>query len=370
MNEERSTLPSLKKIRLFPKDNSTCSPKMKEFSSNFFRFYPQIQTIEKNVASLKEQIPSGLQKTILNLQQDTQRVLEKQNPLLSTGKIDPAIQKSLDDLEKRLTDSIHVSVEKSKKELENKLNEKINRSDLFKEMNRFKEDNANVRFTSVDKFMRYQSKTFYNHIAEIENEMSKLSQLQKVKEKDATLQRISQSMDANNAEMNDAFHILNRLEEEYKRKENQMDKIDAFNNQICKVKPRKETPKNEYNSAQEYKKIVKTLSDFRNEFLQKSLEIERQGELSRQFADEIEQMAADILESIEGIKLHTNETEGLVKDLSETVNKLAKQANDDFYPRVIAQLASQIQVSHNSIKASIDVLNDKLRNAELSVPLI
>ena len=113
--DKNSFLPPLHK----QKNNTQQSPEVSahnlEFKKQILQFYPQVQNLEKNVISLKQQVPVNISKALLDLKQQTYKTLEYSKPSVTKENNDFA-QQELNELEKRLKEKIQVLLQTKQKQ--------------------------------------------------------------------------------------------------------------------------------------------------------------------------------------------------------------------------------------------------------------
>ena len=367
--DKNSFLPPLQKSKKQKNKNGEDSDKNVEYKKQILKFYPQIQSLEKHVISLKQQIPMNLSKVILDLKQETHQVLEEFQPSV-TEENNNSAQKELSELEKRLNEKIQESLKKNKDNIKERMKEIVKNTELMDRIKECSEIRMKSRISSLEHLIDQKYKMFNSHVAIIENNLSKLVYKSKPTNQKKYINQIKTDNDINtNLSLLISNH-LDELDEKVKRRDKEQNetqaKIDAmYGNNENDSNDNKEKPKD---FTDDYEDILRKIHVFKKDFIQKTEEIERKSETIEQHTNEIEQMATDLLEATNEIASHSTETESLIQDLLQSVEKITKKIDNNIVASSVDHLSKQIKASQGSIKSSIEKLNDKLHQIDISIP--
>ena len=340
-----------------------------ELKKQILQYYPQIQNLEKNVISLKQQIPLNLSKVILELKQETQRLLESSNPSI-TDTNNSIAQKELSELEKRLKQRIQESLRKNKADVQARMKTIAENSELKDQIKERSEIRIKSRLSSLEHLIDQKYKMFNSNVSIIENNLSKLTFKSHPSIQHNYLSQIHTQNDLNKTQITLIISQLDELDDLIKRRDKEQnetqEKIDAKFGTIDSKTGRIINKPIDY--TDDFEELQRKIYDFNRDFMLKIEEVDRKSEIIEQHTNEIEQMASDLLDATQEIAAHSTETEGLVRDLIQSVDKITKEMDNNITKASINQLSIQIQASQDSIRSTIDKLNQKLHHFDITFP--
>lgn len=369
-------LPPLKpKSENKPQDRSSINT-TDDLKKKILLLYPQVQKVEKELISFKQQIPPNLNKTLLQLRQDLQRLNEADQPPLDEVE-EETLRNALHSLEERIKERVEESLKNLSDNVEKQIENTMKNGDILEndiELNR----HYDSKFLSLEKLMNQQQRNIQKRISQLEQGISKMSVMNPPFSKgDNDIRKIKLAVEKSTDDMD----ILRLRIEELQRladiqKSFQYKKEEEIKQRLY------ELTQNSNNTTQLINEMIKRIPDytgplqnlqqelaeFQNEFESKITFIDLKASACEQLTEELELMAMELKESTDELESHATEAEGLCRDLTETVDNLNRQMSDDSNFRTMQSMAVQIRTVHDTLRMEIENMKERLKLLEFSFP--
>ena len=341
------------------------------------RLYPRIQQIEKDIASLRMQVPTNLNKTILTLSQEMERLRNRISPnSLETTIENEDLSTKLAELESRLLLQLEVSIQASSSDIEKRLSEMVekpkkeqNLNDLSFNLQQEAPSDFDSRINSLQQLVEKQQRRNQQRLTSIENSLTKLTLTPSENDSSQLLHQLSSEVELHKTQLAELTKQIEYLESNNDRsqissrpEENQKEPIEE--------EEEEEETKNEGPSNEAIiQEIQNDISDFKNDFIGAIGEIKTKAEECDSRMDELEKTSLELVESTKDLDARVTEAENLAQALQDQIQFLAKKVGNDQNKRIIDNLSMQIQSAHENMRTELEALKIRIKKCELSTPL-
>lgn len=343
------------------------------------RLFPRIQQIEKEISSLRMQVPANLRKTILTISQEIQKLQNFDSPNFDSDSTDPDefdLSSQLADLESRLLLQIEVSIQSSSADLEKKLsklsekpNEKMSLISL--DMHQASDEHFEQSIESLQKLIEKQQNRNQQRIASIEKSISKLTIIPTNTDSADSLHQLSSDVELHRKQLNDLQETIEMLES------NSLSPLAKVSTQIkqnidSNSDDETETKLNEpdFNAEQILNQIKLDIDDFQSDFVGAINEIKAKGESCSKRMSELEETSRQLTESTKELEQKILDAENMAIALEDQIHSLTKTIINDQNKRQIENLAIQIKSAHENMNIELEALKSRVKKCELSMPLV
>lgn len=395
---EHSALPPLNTASspsLSPKNTKASRPNAQSQDSinpqhlrkEIYRLYPRIQALEKDISTIKQQLPSNLAKTILQISQDINRLRSKA-PFLDSNNNDENIDLSaeLADLENRLLSQLELTMKNSTDQLNQQITKAIKQrpksqilaspiendfptvdidsqvrrveSSISQQLNRNQVKINNLEQKLSEIIAKQSDNQFTNLNKEIEKNKQSIIDLR------SQYQMLSIKIDSNKSAQPIVFQAP---KEEPKETETISFGFDDD-------KPQRTTTKTATPPQQDLTlpitQIQQDIEQCREQYGQAILHLQQRSEEFETKIASLNTLIQDLTSSSSVLNTKLNEIEILCNSLNDQMNELQQKTLENDNQKMIQTLAMQIQSIQDNMKNEITSIRDRLKKCEMSVPLV
>ena len=339
------------------------------------RLYPHLQSIEKEITALKQQLPPNLNKVVLQIRQDIDKLY---NPNQNTKQEDQKdlLQRSLDDLENRLQTQLQVSIESSKANLENKIQELINtkpKDDITKMMeNNGDETNYDMKLAALEAALDSQHEKTQKRLNLLEKSIDKLSKPADEANNYKTLQSLSEDIESNRKGISDLRTRLSEIKLQLDRS--------TFTEQIEKTQEKTTDQDSEPKSSARPIEVpdltvpienlnIKILN-MQTKFQTKLRELKGKALQFEDRVKKVDQIAVQIVTSTVTLESRITEVNALCNSLMNQIKELGEKSENDDNKQLIQQLTEKVMKEQAALKTDIEKVKARALKCQESVQKI
>lgn len=339
------------------------------------RLYPHLQSIEKEITALKQQLPPNLNKVVLQIRQDIDKLY---NPNQNTKQEDQKdlLQRSLDDLENRLQTQLQVSIESSKANLENTIQELINtkpKDDITKMMeNNGDETNYDMKLAALEAALDSQHEKTQKRLDLLEKSIDKLSKPADEANNYKTLQSLSEDIESHRKGISDLRTRLSEIKLQLDRS--------TFTEQIEKTQEKTTDQDSEPKSSARPIEVpdltvpienlnIKILN-MQTKFQTKLRELKGKALQFEDRVKKVDQIAVQIVTSTVTLESRITEVNALCNSLMNQIKELGEKSENDDNKQLIQQLTEKVMKEQAALKTDIEKVKARALKCQESVQKI
>ncbi|EAX98082.1 hypothetical protein TVAG_415060 [Trichomonas vaginalis G3] len=335
------------------------------------RLYPHLQSIEKEITALKQQLPPNLNKVVIQIRQDIDKLY---NPNQNTKQEDQKdlLQRSLDDLENRLQTQLQVSIESSKANLENKVQELINtkpKDDITKMMeNNGDETNYDMKLAALEAALDSQHEKTQKRLDLLEKSIDKLSKPADEANNYKTLQSLSEDIESNRKGISDLRTRLSEIKLQLDRS--------TFTEQIEKTTDQDSEPKSSARPIEvpdltvPIENLNTKILNMQTKFQTKLRELKGKALQFEDRVKKVDQIAVQIVTSTVTLESRITEVNALCNSLMNQIKELGEKSENDDNKQLIQQLTEKVMKEQAALKTDIEKVKARALKCQESVQKI
>ena len=187
------------------------------------KLYPQLQKIEKEIQNISQQIPLNLNKTVLQLRQFSQNIIESDKPSFSSSDSEK-IEKQLKELESSLMERIEKKLENSKNDIEIKIDQITQNSSVISDLEIENQIALSYRVYSLEHLIAQQQKRLNNRLNYIEQNLSKISLTSSRDSTNDVIRKVRDNLELNMNQISFIQSKLDDLQANAEKEQNQLEK--------------------------------------------------------------------------------------------------------------------------------------------------
>ncbi|EAY07045.1 hypothetical protein TVAG_311700 [Trichomonas vaginalis G3] len=368
---EESNLPPLK-----PNSRNNSQERFKEEVSpinvkkRVLKQFMDIQNMDKQIEAIKQQLPLNLNKMLLQIRQETQRLIETETPTISQNDFEN-YKDLLQNFEEKYMLKADQTISDVTLQIKTTANQSFEKS--IEELKNTTDPRLDMKIESLRSLLKQHEKRINNKISYLEHEVSKLG----IKPTDSgavnTISRVKRTLVNNSNDLKIIESKLNDLQRVASKKAQSSTSPIQTNNNITIESLSNFIPKKVVdeppNLTEPLALLQQVVTEFEKEYSEKLVSLDEKSVSIEESIDELDGMIDDLTAATNEIELHTKETETLCKELTQSISKISSKLNDDSQNLVIQRTALQIQQLSSSTRSDITNLYNKVKKIELSLPL-
>lgn len=320
--------------------------------SNILQMYPRIQSLEKEVKSVREQLPISLNKTVLTLRQSIQTLKERFSNDSSFGEFEAKVNLDVD-----------VEIEQMMNSIKSRLAAISKTETEEREIVESSEVDFERRFATFEDVLAQQNRR-------TEQRLRKLEQM---------LTKVIESPNKNNSQDN-LIDLNERVKDQSLKITELTRKLSEIEKSLEPPPPKPEEKKEPEEKEKETKKVpdlTVPLQNLRSEFEGfKSAYSEKLSQARQRVNDSAErlstvkQIVSEVSEGASEIEFRIVEMSNLCESLNSQIYEinrgLAKNANH----RMLESVAMQIKAAQESIQSDLAAMRTQIKRFEIQKPLV
>lgn len=375
--EESSGLPSLHKNKgsrasLSGVISTSSEINVAQLKREVNRLYPHLQSIEKEITTLKQQLPPNLNKVVLQIRQDIDKLYNPKSNQKQDGEKD-ILHRSLEDLENRLQSQLQISIDASKQNLENRIRELVNTKPKNDLANFIVEDdqevNYDLKLAALEAALDSHHEKAQQRIDLIEKSIEKLSVPAGEDTTSKTLESLNDEIDSNRKNISDLRARLSEIKLQLERS--------AATEQITRT-PIKQQIEESISKQPEktidipdltvpLEQLNEKIANMQVKFQAKLRDLKKKALEFDERVKKVDQIAVQIVTSTVTLESRITEVNALCNSLIHQIKELDEKSGNDENQKLIEQLTERVMKEHAMLKAEIEKVKARAIKCQESV---
>lgn len=340
------------------------------------RLYPRVQALERELASIRQQIPCNLGKTVLQLSQDVQKMKSGATQSSSDASSGDFLAKQIIDLENRLIAQLEMTMKEGKSDFEKRI-ENIEKAQIASnktsEMNDIDEIDSEVidRLRSIESLAAQQRKKNQTKVTSLEQTLAKLNTSSSISETMERVSILSTEVDSQRRQIGELRMKLSEL-----RRDVESAPVRTETTVVTARSEQDETttkpiaPLDIPDLSRPLNDLQEDMSAFKQLFAEAVASLQQKASACDEKLGQVTQLASSLTDSTMTLEARVTEADGICQEILAQMKTLASKIEDDSNKKTLQSLAIQLKTVHDSLKTEISAVKNRVKKCEALVPLV
>lgn len=334
------------------------------------RLYPRIQTIEKEISSIKNQIPVNLDKVMLQLRRGIDKLTGKINQEKENEGTGDILKERIDDLESRLNEHLELAIQSSNSSLEKKLQDllKNQKKQFIFNLNSRQGQTFEEKLKHLEGMIKGQQENTKNRIEMIEKNLSTVVNASQRSDKFTQLDEITDGVEANGKEL---ANLRSKLSDVRLQLDQQSIREQVLHQQSLITSGEMINTRVVFDHVPDLsvpiQKLTDKLMDLQKQYSEKIGNLKQRAAETNKRIKLVDQMTVEIMKSTATLELRITESDTLCKQLTEKLSELEKQTNSMQNPEYINSLTEKIANEHRKLQMELNDIKERALRCQEAV---
>ena len=355
-----------------PSNNGTITPGSIKKEVNLL--YPRIHSAEKEINTLKQQLPSNLNKVIIQLRTDIEKLgnlsnqndeIENQNPEKTE------LQIKIDELESRLQRELDEEIQKSNKNMEKRIKDLTQPKPKNDENIHFDfniEPSFDEKLDNLEEMFKTQQQKIQQRISNIEQTLARFDSpnQQKINEENKYIKQINDELDTNRRGIADIKSRLSKLRLQLDQQVARNESIPLDPSNPTSVTSSSSGAASQLLSLIDIPDLDKPIEELHNDIVLKQNEYSERVKGLKQRAQNcvtriknIDKAAVDIVTVTATLESRLTDVDKICKKLATAIKDLENSSASEENQKLIQELSTKVLDDHNKLKSEIENVRKK-----------
>lgn len=320
---------------------------------NIMQMYPRIQTLEKEVKSVREQLPMSLNKTVLTLRQSIQSLKDRFSS-----------DASFDEFEGKVNLEIDLEIEQMMNSIKSRLAAISKTETEEREIVESSEVEFDRKFSSFEDLLAQQNRRNEQRLRKLEQMLTKVVESPEQNNSGDAIMEITESVKDQDIKLAELTRKMADIEKS-----------------LAPPPPKKQENEEEKKEEKNEKKIpdlTVPLQNLRAEFAKFKADYSEQLSHARQNVQEARdrlgavksQIVGEVKDAVSEIEFRIVEMNNLCESLNAQIYDINRSMAQNANQRMLESVALQIKAAQESIQSDLAAMRTQIKRFEIQKPLV